>query len=121
MADLCTAMLEGRLADFELEWLPGAVCSPVAVSAGYPGGYSRGKPVTIDEAAFKASGAKLFAAGLERRAEAGQSPAFYTTGGRVLAVAARGANPNEARQKAYQGLKAISFEGMGYREDIGLV
>ncbi len=39
--------------------------------------------------------------------------------GRVLGITALAANKNEARSKAYQDLRKISFEGMYFREDIG--
>ena len=43
---------------------------------------------------------------------------LYTNGGRVLAVACRGADIKEARNKAYDEVKKINFAGMHYRTDI---
>ena len=60
------------------------------------------------------SGAKIFIAGANRHGET-----LCASGGRVLAVSAFGANADEAHAKAYNGLAAISFEGMGFRSDIG--
>ena len=42
-----------------------------------------------------------------------------TAGGRVLVVAAAGADLREALGKVYAALASIHFEGMQYRRDIG--
>ncbi|MEJ2054648.1 MAG: phosphoribosylglycinamide synthetase C domain-containing protein [Calditrichaceae bacterium] len=41
-----------------------------------------------------------------------------TSGGRVLNVVGTGNDLNKAIDKAYDGVKMISFEGMFYRKDI---
>ena len=41
-----------------------------------------------------------------------------TAGGRVLAVTGTGATIAEARERAYQGVETIRFEGMHFRTDI---
>jgi phosphoribosylamine--glycine ligase len=115
LADLCAAILDGTLENFPLKWKPGAVCAPVAVASGYPGPYRKGDTITIDQGALAKTGAKIFAAGVT----AGTDSVMRTSGGRVLAVSAHGKDAGDARTKAYQGLAAISFEGMGYRRDIG--
>jgi phosphoribosylamine--glycine ligase len=114
-AGLCTAILEGSLAGFPLAWKTGAVCAPVAVADGYPGAYRKGDPIAIDKAALAKTGARIFIAGAGRA-----GPALHTTGGRVLAASAWGADGEAARQKAYEALAAVSFAGMAYRKDIGL-
>ncbi|HNI71833.1 MAG TPA: phosphoribosylglycinamide synthetase C domain-containing protein, partial [Marmoricola sp.] len=43
---------------------------------------------------------------------------LVTAGGRVLAVTAIGADLNQARDRAYQGVGAISFDGAQWRTDI---
>ena len=43
-----------------------------------------------------------------------------TSGGRVIAVTAHGKDIEEARNKAYQNVEKIKFEGVNYRHDIGL-
>ncbi|MDR1955600.1 MAG: phosphoribosylamine--glycine ligase [Treponema sp.] len=116
LAELCHAMLDGSLACFPLRWKAGAVCAPVAVAEGYPGAYRTGVPITLDRETFSQTGAVLFIAGAETQAAI---PGLYTSGGRVLGVSAWGANPEEARNRAYQGMGAIRFEGMAYRTDIG--
>jgi phosphoribosylamine--glycine ligase len=70
----------------------------------------------VDETALARIGVKLFAAGAQR----GASGELRTSGGRVLALSAQGANAEEARSNAYAALDGVRFEGMGYRTDIGL-
>jgi phosphoribosylamine--glycine ligase len=119
-ADLCTAIFAGNLGGFPLQWKPGAVCAPVAVAAGYPGDYRQGDPIAINELALTKTGARLFVAGARRGAGGALGSGLRCSGGRVLAVSARGADAEEAREKAYTALRAISFEGMDYRRDIGV-
>ena len=45
---------------------------------------------------------------------------YYTAGGRVLGVSAKGRTIEDARKKAYDNVKRISFEGAQYRSDIGI-
>jgi phosphoribosylamine--glycine ligase len=112
--DLCEAMIAGR--ELQLTWKHGAVCAPVAVAEGYPGAYRKGDVITIDAAALKKTGAKVFISGAVKDAA---SPALITSGGRVLTVSAFGHHADEAYDHAYNGLKAINFHGMGFRWDIG--
>jgi phosphoribosylamine--glycine ligase len=44
-----------------------------------------------------------------------------SAGGRVLAVVALGEDLVEARERAYEGIEAISLEGAQYRSDIALL
>ncbi|MDR1352055.1 MAG: phosphoribosylamine--glycine ligase [Treponema sp.] len=131
LGDLCQAMLENRLDAFQPAWKTGAVCAPVAVAgglpgfAGYPGAYRKGDPVAIDREKLAGTGARLFIAGAANAPDVAGGPAdagkaaLVTSGGRVLAVSAWGADAAKARERAYQGLSAVSFEGMAYRTDIG--
>jgi phosphoribosylamine--glycine ligase len=107
------------LADFPLAWKLGAACAPVLVASGYPGPYPKGAPIAIDQAALAKTGAKIFIAGAQRGADSA-SGELRTSGGRILALSALGANAEEARTCAYAALDAVRFEGMAYRTDIGL-
>ncbi len=138
-SDMCDAIVDGTLADFRFAWKEGYVCAPVAVSAGYPGEYAKGKALSVDVARAAKEGAKVFIAGakvdgrgLEGVTAPGVSspagvtssghsqPTLITSGGRVLASSAFGQTVEEARDRAYRALEACSFEGMFYRKDIGL-
>jgi len=116
LAELCEAILDGSLADFPLKWKTDAVCVPVAVADGYPGPYRKGDPIAINAAGFGKTGALLFAAGASREAP---GSGLRTSGGRVLTVAAAGGDADDARERAYEALRFVSFEGMSYRKDIG--
>ncbi|MDR2768139.1 MAG: phosphoribosylamine--glycine ligase [Treponema sp.] len=118
---LCTAILDGSLERFPLAWKPGAVCAPVAVAGGYPGEYRKGDPIAFNETAFAKTGALFFAAGAARSPGGAAGSGLRTAGGRVFTVSAYGAGAAEAREKAYAALKAISFDGMACRRDIGAV
>jgi phosphoribosylamine--glycine ligase len=133
-ADLCAAILDGTLGDFPLTWKSGAVCALVAVAAGYPGAYRKGDPITVNKQALAKTGARLFFAGANAQRDTDaqrDSPAtqnggddvtntgLRTSGGRVLAASAWGADPEEARTRAYEALGVVGFAGMAYRTDIG--
>jgi phosphoribosylamine--glycine ligase len=118
--DLCEAMIDGR--EFHLAWKQGAVCAPVAVAEGYPGPYLKGDAISINAAALEKTGAKVFISGAflgHAASGSNGSPALLTSGGRVLTVSAFGQNADDAYNCAYKGLEAISFDGMGFRLDIG--
>jgi len=118
LVDLCEAITAGG--EFHLTWKHGAVCAPVAVSEGYPGPYRKGDPVFIDLSAMRKTGAKVFISGAVKAASAGgASASLLTSGGRVLTVSAMGHNADDAYERAYKGIEAIKFKGMGFRWDIG--
>ncbi|MDR2070602.1 MAG: phosphoribosylamine--glycine ligase [Treponema sp.] len=117
MTDLCTAVLRNNLEAFPLTWKSGVVCAPVAVADGYPGPYRKGDSIIIDEARLNQSEGRIFFAGTSA---AGDGP-LVTSGGRVLAASAWGADLEIARTKAYAALHSITFPGMGCRRDIGAV
>jgi phosphoribosylamine--glycine ligase len=117
MTSLCAAILKNNLEAFPLAWKTGAVCAPVAVADGYPGPYRKGDFIILDEARLNQSGGRIFFAGASAT---GDGP-LLTSGGRVLAASAWGASPDIARTKAYATLDSITFPGMDYRRDIGVV
>jgi phosphoribosylamine---glycine ligase len=107
------AAAEGKLDSVKLEWRPGPSVCVVLTSGGYPANYQTGKQIHGIEAA-EAAGATVYHAGT-RQGAAG----LETAGGRVLGVTASGANLASAIDAAYAGVRAIHFEGMHYRNDIG--
>lgn len=115
-SDLCKAIIEGTLQDFDMKWKDGFQVAPVAVSGGYPLKYPKGMEIKLNSDNLENSGTKVFIAGAKKD-EQGK---LVTSGGRVLACSAHGNTFEEAWKKAYDSLKEISFEGMFYRNDIGL-
>jgi phosphoribosylamine--glycine ligase len=114
LVDALEACIDGRLAETTLRWSSGASACVVASSAGYPGSYRTGLPVTGLGAAAQVPGVEIFHSGTAR--VGGQ---LVTSGGRVLGVTAMADSLNEALGRAYQALSEIQFEGIYYRRDIG--
>ena len=113
-AALCKAISDESLKGFEMKWKNEFAVAPVAVSGGYPGSYPKGKAISIDQKVIDQNGAKVFVAGAVGK------ESLQTSGGRVLAVCAKGKSFDEAWKKAYAAMQGVSFEGMFYRKDIGL-
>jgi len=107
------ASTEGRVSDGDLKWSPEPAVCVVLASGGYPGAYEMGKKISGIEEADRVEGVKVFHAGTTER-----DGAFYTAGGRVLGVTARGRDLAQAVERAYAGVARIRFEGMHYRKDI---
>ena len=108
------AAAEGRLSRVRLAWRTGPSVCVVLASAGYPGTYETGKPISgIAEA--QAAGATVFQAGTHTRDDG----TLETAGGRVLGVTASGADLNQAIEATYRAVRKISFEGLHFRNDIG--
>lgn len=119
LADIFTAVTENRLSETEMKWSDKKAVCVVMASGGYPGSYEKGKEITgldkVDEDVV------VFHAGTASDHICDASScrsAIVTSGGRVLGVTAVGATHEEARQKAFDNVKRISFEGMQYRNDI---
>jgi phosphoribosylamine--glycine ligase len=103
----------GRLGDAPLEIVAEPCVAVVLAAAGYPARPRAGDPITgLDEAA--ALGAEVFHAGTALTADG----RLVTAGGRVLAVAARGATVRDARRRAYAAADRVRFEGRQMRRDI---
>jgi phosphoribosylamine--glycine ligase len=111
LVDILVAMNQGSLADIKLSWDSRATVAIVMASAGYPGSYEKGKPISIDELP---EGTELYIAG----AEVAPGNALVTSGGRVLSLTALGENIKGAQELAYQGISKIDFAGAHYRTDI---
>lgn len=123
-AEMCKAIMDGKLKDFNFAWKKGYAVAPVAVSGGYPNAYKKGIPISINASAEAMQGCKIFIAGAieDRRANSanGNDLPLITSGGRVLAACSQAPTFDEAWNNAYALMKQISFEGMFYRKDIGL-
>lgn len=107
---------EGKLDTLQgLEWDPRPSICVVAASKGYPGNYENGKLITgLDEVA-QSKELAVFHAGTSRKEKQ-----ILSSGGRVLSVAAVADSIQLAREKAYEQLRKIQFDGVHWRSDIGL-
>jgi phosphoribosylamine--glycine ligase len=115
-SDLLEAMessIAGRTSDGDFRWSADPAVCVVMASGGYPGAFEAGMPIFGIDEAERIYGVKVFHAGTNRR-----DNTYYTTGGRVLGVTARGGDLPEAVERAYDAVMKIRFEGMHYRKDI---
>lgn len=112
LGDLIQACVTGSLKDHQLTFYNRHAMTVVIASAGYPGGYEKGKIIRGLDAV--GDEALVFHAGTEY-----SGGSCVTAGGRVLNVTATGVTLGEARDKAYSAVGKISFEGAYYRRDIG--
>jgi phosphoribosylamine--glycine ligase len=116
-SDLATALLaarDGELAHLDLRWRDEAALAVVMAARGYPGAYEKGSEIKGVEAAAKLPGVQIFHAATERRGDR-----LFATGGRVLDVAATGADITEAQRRAYRAVDCIDWPGGFCRRDIG--
>ena len=105
------ATINGTVDQAIIEWSEEACVGVVMASGGYPGDYSTGLPINglddIDEQVT------VFHAGTRS-----QDGLPTTAGGRVLTVTAKGSSLEQARERAYNNVNRITFEGAQYRSDI---
>ena len=113
LAALCLAGAKGELADKQCEWDSRAAVGVVLAAGGYPGSYRKGDVIHGLADAEQAQ-CKVFHAGTAQNAEGD----ITTAGGRVLCVTALGDSVSAAQQQAYQGVKAIHWDGVEFRRDI---
>ena len=113
LLDLIEATREGRLDKVLVSWDPRSALGVVMASGGYPGSYAKGHEISGLDTADNSS-VKVFHAGTAMK-----DGKVATAGGRVLCVTALGDSLPEARDRAYQAVSDISFEGAFHRSDIG--
>jgi phosphoribosylamine--glycine ligase len=113
-SELCAALCEGRLKNYQAVWGGEAAVCVVIASGGYPGPYSKGKVITGLGMAEEGRNIAVFHAGTRQ-----QGDTLVTDGGRVLGVTATGPDLASAMMLAYEAVQKIHFEGMHYRRDIG--
>jgi len=112
LLDIMNAVVEERLAGQVIEWSDQKAVCVVMASGGYPGEYEKGKIISglkdVDEDVIVFHSGTKLADGI-----------IVTDGGRVLGITALGDTHEEAREKAYQNVARIFFNGAQYRKDIG--
>jgi phosphoribosylamine--glycine ligase len=113
LTELLEACVERRLDTMALRWSPQASVCVVMASEGYPGAYAKGKAIHGLLEASHLPDTKVFHAGTARA-----NGHTVTNGGRVLGVTALGAGLAQARDRAYQAVEKIQFDGAQFRRDI---
>jgi phosphoribosylamine--glycine ligase len=111
--EVALAMINGKLSEADIRWKPDSSVCVVLASEGYPGNYRKGKVITGLDSLKKESDVLVFHAGTSY-----DNGTLVTSGGRVLGVTAIGKDIGEAKEKAYEAIGKIHFDGMQYRKDI---
>lgn len=112
LLDIFEAVVDERLSDIDIKWRPGAACTIVMASGGYPGSYEKGCEITgLDGVPENIT---VFHAGTMLK-----DGKYYTSGGRVLGVTAVSDSLPAAVRRAYEGVGLIRFKNAHYRTDIG--
>ncbi|MEQ9408206.1 MAG: phosphoribosylamine--glycine ligase [Fuerstiella sp.] len=114
LAQILSLAASGRLAEVEgLEWDDRPAVCVVMASEGYPGSYSKGKPIEGIDQADQLADTKVFHAGTTAK-----DMQVLTDGGRVLGVTALGHDIADAKAAAYRAVDKIHWEGGWNRTDI---
>jgi phosphoribosylamine--glycine ligase len=113
LLELFVKLNNGELKNAEVEIDERAAATVMAVSAGYPGDYEKGKvmelPMELPADTF------LYHAGTAQKGDG----TLVTNGGRVITATALAPTIQQAASSAKQLIEQVKFEGMYYRKDIG--
>ncbi len=112
--DILLAIEEEKLDRIEIKWKKNASVCVVLASEGYPGDYEKGKEISGLDSFKSDDDVYVFHSGTSF----GDSGNVTSSGGRVMGVTALGESVREARDKVYEVINNIRFDGMYYRKDI---
>lgn len=113
LGEVLRAAARGELETIgELEWRPGAAVVIVEAAQGYPGTPTTGTPIELPD---DREDAYVLQAGT--RVVDGR---LVSSGGRVLGIVGRGEDVEQARERAYDLLQAVTMGGGFHRSDIGV-
>lgn len=112
--ELLWATAAGTLDRVDVQYSPQPCVTVVLASKGYPEAPEIGHPITGIQDAEAIDAVSVFHAGTKLNDEG----TLVTAGGRVLSVTALGDTMDQARDRAYQAVSKIHFEGMQFRTDI---
>ncbi len=111
LVDLFEGVATQKLADKSYEVTSQTAVTVMLVSGGYPEAYEKGKLITgadtIEDSIVYHAGTSL------------KGNQVITNGGRVMAITSLGDTIQEALDKTYTNIEALSFENMNFRKDIG--
>ena len=110
---ICSATLNGTLAEQVAEWDPRASLGVVLAAGGYPESYAKGKAIS-GLAEVSSATQKVFHAGT-----AVNGDEVVTSGGRVLCVVGLGDSVASAADTAYEAVDRIQWDDVYLRRDIG--
>lgn len=111
IVDIFQKTIDESISEEDLIWNSKTCICTVLASKGYPEAYEKGKVISgldkVDEDII------LFHAGTKKENE------ILTDGGRVLSVTTLAHSLEKGRNKIYNNINKIYFEGIQYRKDIG--
>ncbi len=114
LVDIFDAVIDEKLDEIDINWKNESAACVILASGGYPVKYQSGYSINglndkgqLDEYLVYHAGTKTEGADIK------------TSGGRVIGVTATAADLKTAINKAYEGVKKISFKDMHFRNDIG--
>ncbi|MCU5129977.1 phosphoribosylamine--glycine ligase [Bacillus cereus] len=109
LVDVCNAVLDES--ELVLEWSEEAVIGVVLASKGYPEAYKKGEIITgldrLEDAIVFHSGTAM------------KHGDVVTNGGRVLFIAYKAKDLQEAKDRVYKEIAKVESDGLFYRSDIG--
>ncbi|MBN9494741.1 phosphoribosylamine--glycine ligase [bacterium] len=109
--EICDAAARGKLDTVEVRWSDDPAVGVVLASGGYPATYKMSYP--IDGLDQLDSDVLAFHAGTKS-----DPRGIVTNGGRVLTIVARGKTVAEARARAYDNVRRVTFADAFHRTDI---
>jgi len=114
LMEIVCAAEEGDVNRVRLDWDSQSSACVVLASAGYPGRYDVGRPISGLKEAADIPNVLLFHAGTRQ-----QGSEWVTWGGRILSIVGLGETLGAALDRCYQTVDRIHFEGKQFRTDIG--
>ncbi len=114
LVDIVNAVIDEKLDQVDIKWSKDNAACIVMASGGYPEAYKKGIEMDGFDENGQVDGAVVFHAGTKF-----ENGKFYTNGGRVISVTAKGETLEKALDNAYAAVEKISFDGAHYRKDIG--
>ncbi|MGG7142676.1 phosphoribosylamine--glycine ligase [Clostridium nigeriense] len=112
LLEIIEASLRDELYKTEIKWKSGACVNVVLASKGYPGSFTKGYEISIEDEIKD----KVFLAGATL-----EDNILRTNGGRVLSIVGVGNTVDEAREDAYKSINKVKFIDKYFRNDIGLI
>lgn len=112
LVDIINAVSDKKLDELDVKFSDKSAVCVMLCSGGYPEEYKKGYPITVGNLDNRIY---LYHSGTAKKD--GQ---LVTNGGRVIGVSAVMDDIESARKLAYDNIKNIQFEGMFFRNDIGI-
>jgi phosphoribosylamine---glycine ligase len=111
LLDVIEAVIEHRLDQLAVKWHARSAVCVVMTSKGYPAHYELGIPIQGLDSSIQDT--MVFHAGTKQ-----QDENVVTAGGRVLGITGIGGDLMTARERAYENVSQIHFDGCHFRSDI---